>query len=84
MGTLYWQKSSSLRSSRSIFRGRRERPSARFPYVFECQSTGGLEIRDWLKSKLAVTGSHQSKFSCNCKSDYSLLFSRFQSWISCN
>ena len=28
---------------------------------------GGLEIRDWLKSKLAVTGSHQSKFSCNCK-----------------
>ena len=74
----------SLRSSRSIFRGRSERPSARFPYVFECQSTGGLEIRDWLKSKLAVTGSNQSKFSCNCKSDYSLLFSRFQSWISCN
>ena len=28
-------KKPSLRSSRSIFRGRRERPSARFPYVFE-------------------------------------------------
>ena len=55
-----------------------------FLMFLNCQSTGGLEIRDWLKSKLAVTGSHQSKFSCNCKSDYSWLFPRFQSWISCN
>ena len=38
-----------------------------FLMFLNCQSTGGLEIRDWLKSKLAVTGSHQSKFSCNCK-----------------
>ena len=54
-----------------------------FLMFLNCQSTGGLEICDWLKSKLAVTGS-QSRFSCNCKSDYSLLFSRFQSWISCD
>ena len=55
-----------------------------FLMFLNCQSTGGLEIRGWLKSKLDVTGSHQSKFSFNCKSDYSLLFSRFQSWISCD
>ena len=28
---------------------------------------GFLMFLNWLKSKLAVTGSHQSKFSCNCK-----------------
>ena len=53
-----------------------------FLMFLNCQSIGGQKIRDWLKSKLAVTGSHLSKVSCNCKSDYSLLFSRFQSWIS--